>query len=107
MPRGKVGRGREGDVLYLFCMELKELERFLKALANKRRLAILAYLKKNGEANVTEIADVIKLSVKSTSRHLAVLFSVNLVDRRQQSLAVYYWCAPSFPAPIKGVISIL
>ncbi len=88
-------------------MELKELERPLKALANKRRLAILRYLKKHGEANVTEIAEVIKLSVKSTSRHLAVLFAADLVDRRQMSLEVYYWCAPSVPAPLKGVITIL
>ena len=88
-------------------MELKELERLLKALANKRRLTILRFLKKNGEANVTEIAEVIKLSVQSTSRHLAVLFSADLVDRRQQSLEVYYWCTPSFPQPIKGVLSIL
>jgi len=88
-------------------MELKELEKLLKALANKRRLAILRYLKKNGEANVTEIADVIKLSVKSTSRHLAVLFSADFVDRRQQSLEVYYWCTPSLPPPVKGVIGIL
>jgi len=101
------GGGKEDEVLYLTSMELKALEKLLKALANKRRLAILRYLKKEGEANVTEIADVIKLSVKSTSRHLAVLFSADLVDRRQQSLEVYYWCTSSVPAPIKGVISIL
>ncbi len=88
-------------------MELRELERLLKALANKRRLAILRYLKRHGEANVTGIAEVIKLSVKSTSRHLAVLSGVNLVDRRQMSLEVYYWLTLSIPAPIKGVISIL
>jgi DNA-binding transcriptional ArsR family regulator len=93
--------------VYLADMELKELERLLKALANKRRLAILRYLKRHGEANVTGIAEVIKLSVKSTSRHLAVLSAVNLVDRRQMSLEVYYWLSPSVPPPIKGVISIL
>lgn len=87
--------------------ELKELERLLKALANKRRLAILRSLKKNGEANVMEVVYVIKLSAKSTSRHLAVLFSAGLVDRRQQSLEVYYWCTPAVPTPIRGVISIL
>ena len=88
-------------------MELKELERLLKALANKRRLAILRFLKKNGEANVTEIAEVIKLSVKSTSRHLAVLFSADLVDREQRSLEVYYRPADLYPSVIRGILSIL
>lgn len=88
-------------------MELKVLEKILKALANKRRLKIVRFLKKNGEAPVWEIADAIRLSVKSTSRHLAVLFSSDLVDKEQRSLEVYYRCAPSFPAVIKGVISIL
>lgn len=88
-------------------MELKGLERVLKALANKRRLAILRFLKKGGESNVTEIAEEIKLSVKSTSRHLSVLFAVDLVERDQRSLEVYYRCPTSFPSVIKSVVSIL
>jgi DNA-binding transcriptional ArsR family regulator len=88
-------------------MEFKELEKILKALANKRRLAILRYLKKKGEASVGDIADAINLSLKSTSRHLAVLFSADLVDRQQRSLEVYYRCVASFPSVINGIISIL
>ncbi|OHA40254.1 MAG: hypothetical protein A3J31_01625 [Candidatus Taylorbacteria bacterium RIFCSPLOWO2_02_FULL_48_16] len=91
----------------LINMELKELQKILKALANKRRLAILRFLKKNGEANVTEVAEEINLSVKSTSRHLSVLFSADLVERDQRSLEVYYRCVTSFPSVIKGIISIL
>ncbi len=83
------------------------MERFLKALANRRRLLILKYLKKQSEANVTDIAGAIKLSLKSTSRHLSVLFAVDLVDRRQQSLEVYYRTASPIPAVIKQVITIL
>lgn len=88
-------------------MELKGLERVLKALANRRRLAILRFLKKSGESNVTEIAEEIKLSVKSTSRHLSVLFAADLVERDQRSLEVYYRCPASFPSVIKSVVSIL
>lgn len=69
---------------------MKELERTLKALANKRRLAIIRLLKRNKEASVSEIAETIDLSFRSTSRHLAILFSANIVDKRQQSIEVYY-----------------
>lgn len=88
-------------------MELKELQKILKALANKRRLTILRFLKKDGEANVTDIAEEINLSVKSTSRHLSVLFAADLVERDQRSLEVYYNCPTSFPSVIKSVVSIL
>ena len=91
----------------LIDMELKELQKILKALANKRRLAMLRFLKKNGEANVTEVAEEINLSVKSTSRHFSVLFSADLVERDQRSLEVYYRCVSAFPSVIKGIISIL
>ena len=43
---------------------MKELEKMLKALANRRRLAILKYLKENREAYVGNIADVIHLSLR-------------------------------------------
>ncbi len=50
----------------------RELEKQLKALANRRRLAILKYLKSKREASVGDIAEEINLSFKSTSKHLAV-----------------------------------
>ena len=52
---------------------IKELERILKALANKRRLSILIYLKRHPEATVGEIASSIRLSLTSTSKHLSIL----------------------------------
>ena len=88
-------------------LELKELEKMMKALANKRRLSILRHLKKHKEVSVGEIAEAINLSVKSTSRHLAVLFSADFVERQQRSLEVYYRHADTFPSIIKHIISIL
>ena len=86
---------------------MKELERILKALANKRRLAIFQYLKKNKEATVTELAEAINLSFRSTSRHLAILFSVNALDKRQQSTEVYYWIAVKKHSALEHVLSLL
>lgn len=68
----------------------KKLERVLKAAANRRRFLILAYLRKKGEAPVGNIAEHIHLSFKATSRHLAVLFAADLVDRTQRSSEVFY-----------------
>ena len=69
---------------------MKELEKQLKALANSRRLIILKYLEKVNTASVGDISREIKLSFKSTSRHLAVLRSVEMVSTKQQSLIVFY-----------------
>ena len=49
------------------------LETLFKALANRRRLIIIRHLKKHGEKSVTELADVIGVSVKSMSKHLLIL----------------------------------
>ncbi len=73
---------------------IKEVERVLKALANRRRLEIVKYLKKEKEATVGDIAEAIKLSFKSTSRHLAVLFSADIVEKEQRSIEVWYRLSP-------------
>lgn len=72
------------------AIQISKLERVLKALANRRRLAILQYLKHNSGASVGEIAEAIKLSFKATSKHLGVLKSADLVEFEQNSLQFNY-----------------
>jgi DNA-binding transcriptional ArsR family regulator len=86
---------------------MKDLERQLKALANARRLAILKYLKDKREAAVSEIAGVIKLSIKATSKHLNILASVNIVESEQRSLRVFYRLSPDQKPAAKHIVSIL
>jgi len=69
---------------------MKEVEKTLKALANKRRLAIVKYLNKTGSASVGEIADEIKLSFKATSKHLSIMRAADIVDRNQINLTMIY-----------------
>lgn len=88
-------------------MKDRELESSLKALANRRRLAIVRFIKRKKEASVGDIADEIKLSFKSTSRHLSVLFSAGLLDREQRSLQVFYKLAPDIAEPVRRVVSTL
>ncbi|KKU50106.1 MAG: Transcriptional regulator, ArsR family protein [Parcubacteria group bacterium GW2011_GWB1_49_7] len=74
---------------------MKNIERVLKALANKRRLAIIKYLKKEKQATVGDIAEHINLSFKATSKHLGVLSGADIVDKQQQSLQMWYKLSPS------------
>ena len=70
-------------------MEYRELTKCLKALANERRIRILRELVRSRECTVGGLARRIKLSYKSTSKHLLKLAECNLIDRDQRSLEVY------------------
>lgn len=85
----------------------KDFERIMKALANRRRLAILRFLKMKKETNVGDIAEEIKLSFKATSKHLVVLYGAGIVDREQRSLQMFYRLSSNLPIPSRSVISLL
>ena len=90
----------------------KDLERVMKALANRRRLAILRFLKrgmggKEKEASVGEIADAIRLCSKATSKQLGILFSAGIVDREQRSLQMFYRLSSDAPAAARSILSLL
>ena len=87
--------------------DIRELEKILKALANRRRLTILKYLKENREASVGEISGEIKLSFKSTSKHLAILAETDIVERDQRSLQMFYRIAPSLKSSARAILSLL
>ncbi len=88
-------------------MTEKELEKVLKALANKRRLAILKYLKSHRQASVGEIAGTIKLSFRATSKHLAILSAADILDKEQHGLQIYYRLAGSLPPAGKAIIYLV
>ena len=70
--------------------QLAALERILKALANRRRLAIILYLKRVKSASVGDIAEAIDLSFKATSKHLSILLHTDILEKEQRSLLVFY-----------------
>ena len=86
---------------------MKELEKQLKALANRRRLAILKLLKSNRRFAVGDIADAIKLSLKATSKHLGVLYAAGMVEKEQVSASVLYRLSENLPIGISHIVSIL
>ena len=88
-------------------MQMRELERLFKACANARRIAILAYLKKEKTATVGEIAQHIRLSFKSTSKHLIILRSSGLVEYEQVRLEMNYRLASQLPKEARAIIQFL
>jgi len=86
-------------------MDDRVMEKYLKALANRRRLAVIGYLRKHKEASVGEIAEAIQLSFKSTSRHLAILSSSDILEKEQRSLQVFYYISPRYQKTIRFVLS--
>jgi len=86
---------------------MRELEKQLKALANRRRLAILKYLKDKGEASVMDIAKEINLSFKATSKHLGVLATRDVIDREQRGPQMFYSLADKQNSLTKHLLSLL
>ena len=82
---------------------LKSTEKILKALANQRRLAIVSFLKTKSSATVGEIAEEIDLSFKATSKHLDILRSAEILDKKQRSLQAFYFL-PENPHPLAASV---
>lgn len=83
---------------------MKQLERVFKGLANRRRLAIIKLLHREKELPVAEIARRIKLSFTATSKHLGLLQRLDILDRRQQSLSVFYSLSSEPPLAFKQIL---
>ncbi|MBI2075259.1 MAG: winged helix-turn-helix transcriptional regulator [Candidatus Harrisonbacteria bacterium] len=86
---------------------IKNLERALKALANKRRLAIIEYIKRRQSVSVGDIAAEIDLSIKATSKHLGVLSAANIVEKTQHSSRVFYRLAEHQESTAEHVIALM
>ena len=86
---------------------MKLLEKQLKALANGRRLDILKLLQARKTMDVGSVADTIKLSFKATSKHLAVLYSNDVVDREQRGVQMYYKIASDQKPAVSAILKLL
>lgn len=69
---------------------MKKIEKTFKALANHKRPEILKMLMKTKTASVSEISEKIKTSLKSTSKHLLVLYNGDFLEKeRVYGLTLY------------------
>lgn len=85
----------------------KEFEKVLKALANRRRLAILRYIREEREASVGQVAEHMCLSFKATSKHLALLVAAGILDKEQRSVQMFFWIPREIPELARRTLSIL
>ena len=85
----------------------KEFEIILKALGSKRRLAIIRYIQKRKEATVGEVAEEIRISIKSTSKHLVMLKKADILEREQRGMQAAYFMSPALPELAQGIIKLL
>lgn len=87
--------------------DVKRVEKILKTLANRRRLGIINYLRKNNEAKVGDIADEIKISFKATSKHLGLLYNSDIVEKEQRGLQMWYRISSKYQRIIKHISNSL
>lgn len=87
-------------------MNFQKAEKIYKALANKRRLAIIQCLSKEEKITVGDISEKIKLSLTSTSKHLQILKNTGLVDNEQINTEQYYYLVNKNNSFIKQALSV-
>ena len=76
-------------------MKPKDFEKIFKSLANRRRVAVLIYLKRNKEVNVGAFAKEFHLSLPAMSRHLNLLEKAGILEKDQRDKEVFYRLAAS------------
>lgn len=87
---------------------MKHLEQTLKALANERRLMILRELKrKKSGMPVGHIAERIKLSFRTTSKHVRQLAAAGLLATRRRGRYTIYRLSLAVPPAARSVIAVL
>lgn len=87
---------------------MKHLEKILKGLANRRRLAIIRLLlRKKQPLSVGQIADAISLSFTATSKHLNMLRQLDILERHQVGLTIFYRIADPLPLAARALISLI
>jgi DNA-binding transcriptional ArsR family regulator len=85
-------------------MKEKDLEKILKALANRRRIVILRHLKHIHEDRVGGVAGKLRLSLPATSRHLNILERAGILEKEQRGLEVFYRINNSNRPFVSGLI---
>ncbi|NQU41376.1 MAG: winged helix-turn-helix transcriptional regulator [Lentisphaerae bacterium] len=60
-------------------------------MANPKRLMIMDFLSRKGEASVGDMAEELEVSVSTVSQHLRLMRDKNIVLCRKEGHTVYYW----------------
>jgi len=85
----------------------KELEKLHKALANRRRVALMRYLHTKKDADLATLSGHLKLGYKSTSKHLIQLAAAGMVDKDTRSGIVYFSLSKTIPTLAAHTLKLL
>lgn len=86
----------------------KKWVNIFKALSNINRLKIIEMLlSSNKELTVTQIADKLGISIKSTSKHLIILQNLDVLESEGRNGRVFYKFSQSASQDFKNVIKLL
>ena len=77
-----------------------------KALANINRLKIIKLLAKRNNLNVSEIAEIIDISLNATSKHLIILSNLGILEGKGKQGHVFYRISDNLPDDIKRSINL-
>jgi len=76
---------------------MKKTIEITKALADRNRLRIIIMLSWYEELCVCQIADVLKITMPSVSRHMSKLAVARLIESRKDGRWIYYRLSEEFP----------
>ena len=88
-------------------MEIKNISKNLKAISNIQRLKIIGFLKKTKSSNISEISDFLKLSYRSTDKHLQILKNVEIIISQNINGKQIYFLNKNQIGYMKNIIKIL
>jgi DNA-binding transcriptional ArsR family regulator len=88
-------------------VNVRALEIIAKGFASKRRIAILIFLEKQPEADLTEIAAGIKLKLKSTSEHVRKMAIAGMLMKRNEGNRVLHKLTSRGESALKYLRSLL
>ena len=83
---------------------MKEWTKVFKALGNESRLKIIRLLHSRKRLPVGKIAWDVGISLKGTSKHLALLKGLNILENEGKSGRVWYYLSPSMRDEVRHVV---
>ena len=88
-------------------MKLTVITKINHACAHDKRLEILRFLRNKKFANVTNVAKSINMTVKSTSKHLQVLYQAHVIKREREGTEIYYSLNRPLNDLLKTIVNLL
>jgi DNA-binding transcriptional ArsR family regulator len=85
---------------------MKRWTLIFKALANVNRLKIIKLLSGDRSLSVTEVADVLKISFRATSKHLIMLNNLDILENSGKQGHAFYHLNQNLPRDLKKAISL-